>query len=218
MISFNNITLLLQGAWLTLAIWTGAALCSIVLGSIIGLLRCKIVRAPIIAPMLDMGTLVLRAVPFYVQLLLAYFVIPELLGLTTVNALAIATIALGICSAAYVSQMVVSGVNGICDSQWETARTLGYTNQQTMWYVILPQLWYISLPAWCSEADQLMKSTALLSSIGIMELTGMARNIVSRELNPLPVYLSVALIYLCCSLLTTALMYWLKRKVDYVTR
>ncbi len=195
----ENILLLIIGIRVTLLVWTGAALCSLIVGTLCGLVCCSAVRVPVIAPIIAGFLLVLRGIPFYVQLLIAYFVLPAFFGFD-VNASLIATLALGFCSAAYTSQAIISGINGINSSQWETAFVLGYSHLQTIRYVILPQLLPAITPSLAAEADQLMKSTALFSSIGIMELTGMARNIIARELNPIPVYLTIALIYLIISL------------------
>ena len=196
----ENILLLITGIRVTLLVWAGAALCSLIVGTLCGLICCPAVRVPVIAPGISGFLLVLRGIPFYVQLLIAYFVLPAFFGFETVNAPLIATLALGFCSAAYTSQAIISGINGINSSQWETAFVQGYSTIQTIRYVILPQLLPAIAPSLAAEADQLMKSTALFSSIGIMELTGMARNIIARELNPIPVYLTIALIYLIISL------------------
>lgn len=196
----ENIVLLMTGMRVTLLVWAGATLCSLVVGTIFGLLGSRPLQVPVLSPLLTGLMLVLRGVPFYVQLLIAYFVLPAFFGFETVNARLIATLALGFCSAAYTSQTIISGINGINSSQWETAFVQGYSTIQTVRYVILPQLLPAIAPSLAAEADQLMKSTALFSSIGIMELTGMARNIIARELNPIPVYLTIALIYLVISL------------------
>jgi His/Glu/Gln/Arg/opine family amino acid ABC transporter permease subunit len=200
MFNIENIPLLLTGMRVTLIVWGGSALCSLVLGTVFGLLCCAPLRIPIIAPLMSAITMVLRGIPFYIQLLIAYFVIPDLLGLANVNASLMATLALGLCSAAYTSQAVVSGINGIATAQWETAFVLGYSPLQTIRFIILPQLIAAITPALCAEADQLIKSTAIFSSIGIMELTGMARNIITREFNPIPIYLTIAGMYLVISL------------------
>lgn len=203
------------GLYTTLIVWVCAALCALVLGIIWGLLCCPRLRVPVLSLVIRVGTMVLRGIPFYIQRLLAYFVLPDILGFHAVNASMIATLTLSICSAAYVSQAVASGINGIAVAQWETAFVLGYCPLQTVRYIIVPQLLRVITPSLIAEADQLMKSTALFSSIGIMELTGVARNIVSRELNPLPVYLAVAGLYVLCSLGINGVMYVARRRGYY---
>ncbi len=205
---------LAHGAALTAAIWIGALICSFFLGTVLGLVRCAPLRVPGIAQVADMITALLRGVPFYVQLLIAYFVIPNLLGIS-ISALAVATVSLGICSAAYVSQLVVSGINAIARAQWEMAETLGYSIPQTVRLIVIPQVLRAILPALCGEADQVLKSTAIVSALGVMELTGVARNIVARDLNPLDAYGAIAVIYLVGSGAMALLAAWLKRRLHY---
>ena len=214
MISTENILLLLTGLQVTVGAWTGALACSLILGTIFGLLGSKPLSIPIISPAISVITMLLRGIPFYVQLLIAYFVVPDVLGLTNINALLVATGALGLCSAAYVSQAVISGIAGIGKDQWELAFVVGYSHLQAIRYIIMPQLIRSILPALCAEADQLLKSTALFCSIGIMELTGMARNIIARELNPVTVYLSIAGIYLTLSIAINGITHYIRTRME----
>lgn len=205
---------LMRGAALTAGIWIGALVCSLCLGTVLGLVRCAPLRVLGIAQAADLITALLRGVPFYVQLLIAYFVIPNVLGIS-ISALTVATISLGICSAAYVSQLVVSGINAIARAQWEMAETLGYSIAQAVRMIIIPQVLRAILPALCGEADQVLKSTAIVSALGVMELTGVARNIVARDLNPLDAYGAIAVIYLVGSGAMALLAAWLKRRLHY---
>jgi ABC-type amino acid transport system permease subunit len=72
-----------------------------------------------------------------------------------------------------------------------------------------------TLPALTSELDSLLKSTAILSSIGILELTRMGMNIVSREMAPLEIYLIVAAFYVAISLVINLLLRSLERRLSY---
>jgi polar amino acid transport system permease protein len=189
---------LLRGAGMTVLVWVGAFVISVFVGCLWGLLRARQLRLPVFALICDAITLVLRGVPFYVQLLIAYFVLPSCTGLA-ISAYTAATISLGFCSAAYVSQIVRGGIDAIAPGQWEAAQVLGYTTVQAVWYILLPQAFRAVLPALGGEWDQLLKSTAVVSSIGLLELTGMARNSVSRTMEPLPIFLAIALMYLVLS-------------------
>ena len=76
---------------------------------------------------------------------------------------------------------------------------MGYPIRATLSRVILPQVFKNILPALLGELEQLLKSTSLLATIGITELTRAGMNIISRELNPIPIYLLIACIYLAFS-------------------
>jgi len=194
----NSMPLLLQGALMTLKLWAASVFFSITIGILLGVLRCQRLRVKGISKLLDTITFVLRGVPFYVQLLIAYFVLPEIIGIS-LSPFVTATFALGLCSAAFISQMVRAGINSIPQGQWESAYVLGYTVPQTLRYIILPQMIRNVLPAITGELDMLLKSTSIISSIGMLELTRCGMNIVAREINPVTTYLTLAVIYLLIS-------------------
>lgn len=188
---------------------------SFIAGSCFGILTCRRLRIPILSPLIETLTFVFRAVPFFVQLLIVYFVIPDLLGFN-LDAFPASVISLGMCSSGYVAQIVRSGINSIPASQWEAASTLGYTTYQTLRYIIFPQAFLNILPPLNNELDALLKSTAIVSSIGMLELTRMGMNIVSREMQPVPIYLTVALFYLLMSALLNLLTRTLEKRLSYV--
>jgi ABC-type amino acid transport system permease subunit len=72
------------------------------------------------------------------------------------------------------------------------------------------------LPAFNNELDALLKSTAIVSSIGLLELTRAGMNLVSREMEPVPIYLMVALFYLSMSAILNAITRVMERKLAYV--
>ncbi len=190
--------LLMQGAAKTTQLFLGSVLISLCVGTIWGLFRSNQLRTKWLGVTLDSITFVLRGIPFYVQLLLTYFVLPDLLGIN-VSATTASIGALGFCSTAYVSQIVRGGINVIPQGQWEAAGVLGYSRANTIRFIILPQTLRNVLPSLNGEFDQLLKSTSVISAIGVLELTGAARNIIAREMNPLSMYLAIAIMYLMMS-------------------
>lgn len=206
--------LLLKGAGLSLQIFVIATLFSLILGSIMGSVTCRRLRCRWISPLVEGITFVLRAVPVYVQLLIAYFVLPDLLGLE-LEAFSAAIIALSLCSSGYTAQIVRGGLNAVPREQWEAAYTLGYSVINTLRFVIFPQLLRNILPSLTGEFDSLLKSTAILASIGLLELTRAGMNIVSREMNPLPIYLAVALLYIGISAAINLISKILERRLRY---
>jgi polar amino acid transport system permease protein len=120
------------------------------------------------------------------------------------------------CSSGYVAQIVRGGINAIPAVQWEIAWTLGYTKRQTLFHVILPQMIRNVLPAFNNELDSLLKSTSIVSSIGLLELTRIGMNLVSREMEPVPIYLMVALFYLSLSAIFNLIGRFLERELSYV--
>src|SRR5436189_6340040 len=104
----NEMPLLMQGLKSTLQLWIIASLFSLVIGILLGIFRSNVLRIPYISTLLDNITFIFRGIPFYVQLLIAYYVVPYVLGLT-ISPFNAASLSLGLCSAAYVSQIVRGG-------------------------------------------------------------------------------------------------------------
>ncbi|HSX11239.1 MAG TPA: amino acid ABC transporter permease [Chlamydiales bacterium] len=207
--------LLLKGAFMTVQVLLASACLSFIFGIGFGILSCKRLKVPILSSLIEGLTFVYRAIPFFVQLLIVYFVMPDLLGIN-LNPFPASVIALGMCSSGYVAQIVRAGINSIPASQWEAAFTLGYSRLQTLRFVILPQMVRNVLPAFNNELDALLKSTAIVSSIGMLELTRAGMNIMSREMEPIPIYLTIACLYLCMSALLNIFTRTLERKIAYV--
>ncbi len=207
--------LFFEGAFMTLQVMIASAMLSFTLGLSFGVLTCQRLRRAPLSPILEFCTFILRAVPFFVQLLIVYFVLPDLLG-CNLEPFPAAVIALGICSSGYVAQIVRCGINSIPVSQWECADSLGYHTGQTLWHVIFPQMVRNILPALGNELDALLKSTSIVASIGMLELTRVGMNIVSREMQPVPVYLTVALFYVGMSAFLNFFLRKLETKLNYV--
>lgn len=207
--------LLFKGAGLTLQVMGGAALLSLSMGLVLGILSSQRSRIPGVSTLVETLTFVLRSVPFYVQLLIVYFVFPELLGFN-LEPFTASVLALGVCSSGYVAQIIRGGINNIPIAQWEAAFALGMTKFKTLRYVIFPQLIRLVLPSLNNELDSLLKTTSVVSSIGLLELTRMGMNIVSREMEPLPVYLTIAVFYLVMSAALNAVARFMERRLSYV--
>lgn len=205
--------LLLKGALVTLASWLCAGTLSLLLGTVLGVFSCRRLVARRWRALFWLYTFVAKGIPAYVQILIAYFVIPAFFGIQIPGIYA-ALGALIFCSSGYVTEIVRAGINSIDQGQWDACLVLGYPMPATLSRVILPQVFKNILPSLFGELEQLLKSTALLATIGITELTRTGMNIISRELNPIAVYLTVALIYLLCSAVLQLVGWYLDQKMQ----
>lgn len=142
---------------------------------------------------------VMRSIPLYVQLLYVYFVIPGFLGMQ-ISPWYAALCSIVLCVTAYCAEVIRGGINAISVHQWEAAYVLGYTNVQTMRYIVMPQVIKNVLPSLINLSEELIKSTAIVSVIGVMDVTRTGMNIIARTMNPELVYTLIALIYLIVSL------------------
>lgn len=214
---FMYLPMLLRGTLTTFTAWIFAGTLSLVIGTMLGIISCKKLATMNIKKMVQIYTFIAKGIPAYVQILLAYFVIPALLGINISGFIA-ATGALAFCSSGYVAEIIRSGINSIPSGQWNAAFVLGYSARSTLIHIILPQVLKNVFAALCGELEQLLKSTSLLATIGVVELTRTGMNIFSRELQPIPIYLAIAIIYLLFSALLQAIMIRLEERVAYGSR
>jgi polar amino acid transport system permease protein len=204
-----------KGAWMTLQVLLMAGVLSFAIGVVLGAISCTRLKVPVLSPLAEGFSFVARGIPFFVQLLIIYFVLPDLFGFN-LDPFPASVIALGICSSGYVAQFVRGGLNAIPIAQWEAAYALGYDTTQALRRIILPQMMRFILPSLNNELDALLKSTAVISSIGLLELTRVGMNLVSREMEPVPIYLTLAFFYLCMSGILNLITKQLEKRIPYV--
>ena len=177
----------------TVLLVAGSLAISLFFGVILGLLSCNIMPYKI-SKTTTLVTFTVRSVPIYVQILIYYFALPELLHFQF-SPLATGILCIGVCSSCYMSQILKGAINVIPKEQWQAAYVLGYSKMQSFVYVILPQALRNSLYGIIGEIEQLVKTTSIVSMIGVSEITRVSMNIVSREMEPVPVYSITAILY-----------------------
>ncbi len=157
-----------------------------------------------------------QGTPLLMQLFLAFFGI-ALLGVDVPPWLA-AGVALSLWSSAFLAEIWRGCVESIAKGQWEASASLAMGYVQQMRYVILPQAMRVALPPTVGFSVQIVKSTALTSIIGFIELSKTGTNIVNATFESFTVYGCVALIYfaLCWPLSKTSRV--LERKFNVAHR
>lgn len=200
----DSLPSLLHGTAISLQITFVAACIGLSLGSIFGLAETSNSRLARFA----IGTYVtlFRGTPMLIQILFVYYVLPQF-GLN-IEPFWAASLAIGLNSCAYISQIIRAGVNAIPKGQVEAAQTLGFTPFKTIRYIVFPQAFRITLPALGNELVTLIKDSSLASIIGVMELTKEASIIRSRTYDAFSILLAIAIIYL---ILTATLSFCLKK-------
>lgn len=197
--AFTITALFARGLLGTLQLWIGSALLGFTTGTCLGIAHCKQFRNSLFKDtILRSYVFITRGIPLYVHVLLAFFVLPDLIGVDIAAQYA-AICALGFCSSGYITELIRSGIDAIPQGQWEAAYTLGYTQMQTVRYIIMPQMVRSMFPALVNELESILKSTSVLSTIGVMELTKVGNNLVARYMTPVPILFTIALLYLVLS-------------------
>lgn len=166
-----------------------------------------------------------RNVPMLVQILLWYFGVAAIMPVAfedVINHIGgeffYATVAIGLVTAAYVSEDLRSAIRAIPSGQMEASRSLGLSYLRTMRKVILPQAFKISIPPLTNQTLLLFKNTSLAMAIGLIELTGAGREIESATFKTFEIYTVVTVLYLMISLLLMLAGAYLSKRVAYVAK
>lgn len=190
----QNYMWIVKGLGNTLLITLGALLIGILLGGLIAVAKYYSEgnsRLKVINWICDLYTTVIRGIPVTVLLFIFFFVI-----LVSAEGMLVAVIAFGINSAAYMAELVRSGINAVDKGQMEAARSLGMSKWQAMRTIIFPQAIKNILPAIGNECIALLKETSVAGYVAVVDLTrgaNLIRNNTFDAVNPL---ILTAIIYL----------------------
>ncbi|WP_339229930.1 amino acid ABC transporter permease [Oceanobacillus sp. FSL K6-2867] len=162
---------------------------SIIVGFILGTLLaiCKITKVPVLKWIADAYTSIFRGTPLILQLMIIYFAVPQLTGID-ITAFVSAVLAFGLNSAAYVSEIIRAGIMAVDKGQTEAAEALGVPYKSMMLNIILPQAFKNILPALMNEFITLTKESAIVSTIGYLDLMRRAQIVgadIYRNFEPL---------------------------------
>lgn len=157
--------LLLSGIGVTIKV----SLLAIVIGILIGMLiaMCNLSRKRGLRLLGGIYTDVIRGTPSVTQLMIIYFVI---FASVQLDKWIIAAIAFGVNSGAYVSEIIRAGILSIDKGQTEAGRSLGLNAFQTMSRIVIPQAVKNIFPALCNEFIVLIKETAIVGYVGLMDI------------------------------------------------
>ena len=107
-----------------------------------------------------------------------------------------ATLSLSLNSAAYVSEILRGGYLGVEKGLHEAGMALGLSKRDRFFYVTTPIAVRLAIPAYSNDFISMIKATSLASTITLMDMTGVARTIVSKTFAPYEIFIAAALIYL----------------------
>lgn len=183
----------------------------IFLGSLTGVLLS--LRKGIIYYLLMGYVNVVRGTPMLIQVAAMFYML-KFAGYS-ISAFASAIISIGLNSAAYMSQTVLTGIKSVNKGQWEAAKVLGFSRAQAMRYIILPQAIRTVTPAFGNELITLVKDSSLASTIGVYELTKQGEIIMSQTYDAPTVYVVVACSYLMITAVLSLLVSQLDKKLQH---
>lgn len=117
-------------------------------------------------------------------------------------------------TAAYMGEVVLSGLNGVDKGQTEGARSLGLSASQTLWSVVLPQALRNAIPTIGNEWIVNIKDSSVLNVIGVSELYFAAYNAANDSYAFMASYLIIAVVYLILTLLSNLVLKLLGIKLE----
>ncbi len=156
-----------KGIIVTLQIVLLAGVLGFLLGTILSLF--KISKLKILGWFADAYTSIFRGTPLILQLMLIYYGSPQLIGYQ-IEPYTAAILAFALNSGAYISEIIRAGILAIDKGQQEAALALGVPYGKMMWDIILPQALKNILPALMNEFISLLKESAIVTSIGVMDI------------------------------------------------
>ncbi|MCP8464023.1 amino acid ABC transporter permease [Pseudomonas sp. ZM23] len=205
--TINDLMFLLQGAWVTVKLTVAAMLIGTLAGVLLGWLRATLPRTTLpLGWFLD----IFRSVPLLIQFVL-FNSLKSIVGLNW-SAFSVGCLVLGIYAAAFCTEIIRSGILAVQPSLRRASRSLGLSYWQDLRYIVLPLAARVAFPGWLNLVLGVMKDTALVMWIGIVELLRASQTIVTRIQEPLLVLCIAGVIYYLMSWVVARLGTRLERR------
>ena len=221
-----------KGVWTTVYVSLVAYSAAIALGLVWTLMRVSTSR--VLQEISSFFVEILRGVPMLVLLLYISFVgAPALvaalnwagkplidagimaeINIRQVNYISRAILALSIGYSAFISEIFRAGIESIEKEQKEAAQTEGASYWQTMRYILLPQAVRNVLPALGNEFIAMLKDSALVSVLGVQDITQLGKVYSASTFKFFETYSIVALLYLLMTLGLALMVRWLERRLE----
>ncbi|MBO6559358.1 MAG: ABC transporter permease [Nisaea sp.] len=164
---------------------------------------------------------VFRGTPLLVQIFLIYYgtgqfevVRESFLWPVLREAWWCAILALTLNTGAYTSEIIRGGILSVPFGQVEAAKACGMNALMRFRRIVFPQAIRQALPAYGNEIILMIKSTSLASTITLLEMTGIARKMISQTYKPLEIFLVAAVFYLTLVFVVTRLVAFIEHRLN----
>ena len=206
-LSFNFLSeyfpLFIEGLLWTLLI----ALLAVIFGVILGSILCFMKKSKfiILRAIANIYIEIVRGTPVLLQVYIVYFGLTafgiRLGAFTSVN------------SAAYVAEIIRSGIEAVDSGQMEAARSLGMTSKMAMFNIILPQAIKNILPAIGNEFVAVIKESSMASVIGVAEIMYASKIVTGATYRSMEPLMIAAIFYFILTFTLGRLMGYLERRL-----
>jgi polar amino acid transport system permease protein len=208
---------LFRALWINVQIMLITEALVLVFAAVLALMRT--LRGPVFFPLRFLATVyvdVFRGIPVLVVLYLVGFGLPSLrLSGVPKSPFVLAIIGLTLTYTAYVAEVFRAGIESVHPSQSAGSRALGLSYAQTMRYVVFPQAVRRVLPPLLNDFVSLQKDTALVSTLGVIEIVLAAENQKSIDFKFVH-YVMAALIFVALTVPLTRFTDWLARRQGWI--
>jgi len=211
---------LLNAAVVTLKLLSLSLFFGLIIGLLFAVLRLN--KNPIVNKFAYGYSYVFRGTPLLVQIFIIYFGLGQIEYFRSTFLWVIfkepywcAIIAFALNTGAYTSEILRSAFETIKPGIIEAGKSLGISSKIIFYKIQIPVAIRQSLPAYGNEIILMMKGTSLASTVTIMDLTGVAKHIVSTTYKPLEVFLLAGGIYLFMTFLIHNLIKYLEKKYSF---
>ncbi|MBR0665936.1 amino acid ABC transporter permease [Roseomonas hellenica] len=191
-LSYLTNAYLLEGVLVTIGLTIVTMLIGLIFGTVLALMRMS--RSAALSGSAGFYVWVFRGTPLLVQLVLIYTGLPQL-GIR-LGVLPSALLALSLNEAAYLSETIRGGFNGIPKGQMEAAKALGLSRWRTLRLVLMPQVARLIIPPLGNSLNGLLKATSLASVISLEELMRRSQVLMQERFEVLELYCVAAVYYL----------------------
>ena len=202
------LTLILQGAWVTVQLTVMGCAVALVVAFLAGLGRVS--RHAGLRWLASIYIEFFRGTSIFVQLFWIYYVLP-LTGVS-LSPMQAGVMALGLNVGAYGAEVVRGAILSVPRDQYEATTALNLTRWQRMRHVILPQALPLMLPTFGNNAIELLKATSVVSLISLADMTFQAQVVRSQTGSTLVPFVAILVMYFALSSLISAGMRWLERR------
>lgn len=172
----ENILFIGKGISLTLGLTLGGMSIGLILGTGLAIGKYKGWGVSLINQYIS----IVRGTPMILQLSIFYFAFPSVFHIK-LSIMSAGIICLGLNSAAYIAEILRAGIENLPKGQFEAAQTLAVPTWPLWKDIILPQVFRNIFPALANEMITLLKDTALISTIGGMDLMRRAQSVAAEQ-------------------------------------
>lgn len=211
MLDLLPILLKYLGTTMEMAIW--GLVFSLILAVVIANIR--VFKIPVLNQLSQLYISFFRGTPLLVQLFLLYYGLPQVFPfLVGLDAFSAAVIGLTLHFAAYKAESIRAAIIGIDRSQMEASLSVGMTTAQAMRRIILPQATRVALPSLMNYFIDMIKSTSLAFTLGVVEIMATAQMEAASSFRFFEAFLAVALIYWLVVIVLTRVQVWAEERLN----